>query len=88
MSSAILGYDQEDLRKAREEQLRNNASMPLASSQQKTNFAGPDYPHVYQASKGGNMVTSFGKSIALPPGTTRTDEKVWVARETIARESV
>ncbi|KAF9306760.1 hypothetical protein BGZ74_003618 [Mortierella antarctica] len=75
LSSAILGYDQEDLRKAREEQLRNNASMPLASSQQKTNFAGPDYPHVYQASKGGNMVTSFGKSIALPPGTTRTDEK-------------
>ncbi|KAF9426913.1 hypothetical protein BGZ94_005813 [Podila epigama] len=75
VSSAILGYDQEDLRKAREEQLRNNASMPLASSQQKTNFGGPDYPHVYQASKGGNMVTSFGKSFALPPGTTRTDEK-------------
>lgn len=34
ISSAMLGYDQEDLRKAREEQLRNNASMPLASSQQ------------------------------------------------------
>lgn len=77
MSSAILGYDQEDLRKAREEQLRNNASMPLASSQHKTNFAGPDYPHVYQASKGGNMVTSFGKSFSLPQGATRTDEKVW-----------
>ncbi|KAG0348201.1 hypothetical protein BG004_005744 [Podila humilis] len=75
LSSAILGYDQEDLRRAREDQLRNNASMPLASSQQKTSFGGPDYPHVYQASKGGNMVTSFGKSFALPPGTTRTDEK-------------
>lgn len=34
ISSAMLGFDQEDLRKAREEQLRNNASMPLASSQQ------------------------------------------------------
>jgi len=34
VSSAILGFDQEDLRKAREEQLRSNASMPLASSQQ------------------------------------------------------
>ncbi|KAG0045399.1 hypothetical protein BGZ83_009400 [Gryganskiella cystojenkinii] len=75
VSSAILGYDQEDLRKAREDQLRNNASMPLASSQQRTNFTGPDYPHVYQASKGGNMLTTFGKGFALPPGTTRTDEK-------------
>ncbi len=34
LSSAMLGFDQEDLRKAREEQLRNNAAKPLASSQQ------------------------------------------------------
>jgi hypothetical protein len=33
ISSAMLGFDQDDLRKAREEQLRNNAAMPLASSQ-------------------------------------------------------
>ncbi|KAF9357866.1 hypothetical protein BGX34_009192 [Mortierella sp. NVP85] len=75
VSSAILGFDQEDLRKAREEQLRSNASMPLASSQQKSNFGGPDYPHVYQASKGGNMLSVIGKSFALPAGATRVDEK-------------
>ncbi|KAF9114810.1 hypothetical protein BGX27_009758 [Mortierella sp. AM989] len=74
LSSAILGFDQEDLRRAREEQLRNNASMPLASSQYKAS-SGPDYPHVYQSSKGGNMLSSIGKSIALPAGATRTDEK-------------
>lgn len=34
VSSAMLGFDQDDLRKAREEQLRSNAAMPLASSQQ------------------------------------------------------
>ncbi|KAF9918433.1 hypothetical protein BX616_008873 [Lobosporangium transversale] len=75
LSSAILGFDKEDLRKAREEQLRNNAAMPLASSQQKTNFSTPDYPHVYQSAKGGNMLSSIGKGFALPPGTTRIDEK-------------
>lgn len=75
ISSAMLGFDQDDLRKAREEQLRNNAAMPLASSQHKTNFGGPDYPHVYQSSKGGNVLSSIGKSFALPPGSTRVDEK-------------
>ncbi|KAG0300672.1 hypothetical protein BGZ98_008986, partial [Dissophora globulifera] len=75
LSSAILGFDQEDLRKAREEQLRNNAAMPLASSQQKTSFSGPDYPHVYQSTKGGNMLSSIGKAFALPAGAERVDEK-------------
>ncbi|KAF8983689.1 hypothetical protein BGZ46_009737 [Entomortierella lignicola] len=74
LSSAILGFDQDDLRRAREEQLRNNASMPLASSQHKTSTM-PDYPHVYQSSKGGNMLSSIGKSFALPAGATRSDEK-------------
>ncbi|KAF9171872.1 hypothetical protein BGX20_006778 [Mortierella sp. AD010] len=74
LSSAILGFDQEDLRRAREEQLRNNAAMPLASSQHKT-ASTPDYPHVYQSSKGGNMLSSVGKSFALPAGSTRVDEK-------------
>ncbi|KAG0246557.1 Sec63 Brl domain-containing protein [Mortierella sp. GBAus27b] len=74
VSSAILGFDQEDLRKAREDQLRANASMPLASSQHKS-VTGPDYPHVYQSSKGGNMLSAIGKSFALPAGATRVDEK-------------
>ncbi|KAF9939122.1 hypothetical protein BGZ65_011345, partial [Modicella reniformis] len=77
VSSAILGFDQEDLRKAREEQLRANASMPLASSQQKSSFTGPDYPHVYQSHKGGNMLSVIGKSFALPAGATRVDEKFY-----------
>ncbi|KAF9586602.1 activating signal cointegrator 1 complex subunit [Lunasporangiospora selenospora] len=75
ISSAILGFADNDLRKAREEQLRMNAAMPLASSPHKTGSIGPDYPHVYQASKGGNMLTSFGKSFALPAGSIRVDEK-------------
>ncbi|KAF9085804.1 hypothetical protein BGX23_009353 [Mortierella sp. AD031] len=75
ISSAMLGFDQEDLRRAREDQLRSNAALPLASSQHKTNFGGPDYPHVYQSSKGGNVLSAIGKSFALPPGSTRIDEK-------------
>ncbi|KAG0229103.1 activating signal cointegrator 1 complex subunit [Actinomortierella wolfii] len=74
ISSAMLGYDQEDLRQAREEQLRQNASAPLASSG-RVATDGPNYPHVYQASKGGTMLSSFGKSFSLPAGSTRTDEK-------------
>ncbi|KAF9970658.1 activating signal cointegrator 1 complex subunit [Actinomortierella ambigua] len=74
LSSAMLGYDQEDLREAREEQLRQNAAAPLASSGRVAS-EGPEYPNVYQASRGGTMLTAFGQKFALPAGTVRVDEK-------------
>ncbi|KAG0252151.1 activating signal cointegrator 1 complex subunit [Actinomortierella ambigua] len=74
LSSAMLGYDQDNLRQVREEQLRQNAAAPLASSG-RVATDGPEYPNVYQASRGGTMLTGFGQKFALPAGTLRVDEK-------------
>ena len=78
-SANILGFDGDYLRRVREEQLTANAQAPLIRDQLAAASAVPQekYPHVYQSGSGGSMLSVFGQRFVLPPGSERTDLKVW-----------
>ncbi|KAG0171135.1 hypothetical protein DFQ28_003899 [Apophysomyces sp. BC1034] len=72
ISMDILGFDASELRQAREDALVAASQAPLFSSNYK---ARPEesYPHVYQSTKSGSMLSIFGTRYALPAGTVRDE---------------
>jgi hypothetical protein len=58
---------------------RHNKMMALANQHRELDKAKPhamEYPHVYGAPTGGNVLNAFGKKYALPLGTERHQEDV------------
>ncbi|KAJ3219925.1 activating signal cointegrator 1 complex subunit [Dinochytrium kinnereticum] len=74
-SHALLGLQGDSLKKAREEQLINNASMPISGSGI-SKPTGPQYPNVYHSTTS-TVASAFSTRFTLPAGTTREDNKVY-----------
>jgi hypothetical protein len=60
-------------------EMRHKKMMQAASVHRELDKAKPqaiEYPHVYGAPTGGNILNAFGKKYALPVGTERHQEDV------------
>ncbi|KAI8053409.1 Sec63 Brl domain-containing protein [Syncephalis plumigaleata] len=68
-----IALDGERLRKVREQQLRDAASRPLASSNSQKVFSEPEYPHVFHTGSMRKPMPAFGITYVLPEGTVRQD---------------
>lgn len=58
---------------------RHRKMMAAANQHRELDKAKPqatEYPHVYGAPTGGNILNAFGKKYALPQGTIRNHEDV------------
>jgi antiviral helicase SLH1 len=64
----------EEMEQLREQQLAENASRPLFTSDA-TSSDQPKYPHVFASGASGNTLSIFGSKFALPLGTTRAEHK-------------
>ena len=73
--SSLFEFDGEYLKNAREEQLEENALASTLNS----GIGIPKaikYPHVYDDSAGGALLSAFGTRYKLPARAVRVDEKV------------
>lgn len=64
----------EEMEQLREQQLAENASRPLFTSDA-TSTDQPKYPHVFASGASGNTLSILGSKFALPLGTTRAEHK-------------
>ena len=74
-ASLFEGFDGEYLKDIRAEQLATNASAPLFSDDQQAN-PNIKYPHVYDHSSGGSVLSVFGTRFRLPSRSEMIDDIV------------
>ncbi|CAG8568952.1 618_t:CDS:10 [Ambispora leptoticha] len=73
ISASILGFNPEELRRKREDQLRAAA----AAAQMVPQYKGVNeqkLPHVYSTSHSGNVLSIYGTRFSVPVGTQRFEE--------------
>lgn len=76
-ASALLGFDVDNWREIREQQLVEASQRPLASGTRQTVFSEERYPHVYASHVGGNTLNAFGTKYVLPAGTERVEQSYY-----------
>lgn len=73
-SSVILGFNGDQLKKARRDELIKNSEAPLIANPREASEV-LKYPHIYQSGSGTSILSVFGTKFSLPQGTERIDLK-------------